>query len=100
MIASANRDAADGADVAEIAAPADGDVAVAGEEVVGRVGIDPAELGAPDGEPRVRGVGAGEPHFAGGWNGFQIPADVARRQAERAEARNADVREILADATL
>ncbi len=53
---------------------------------------------APDRHPRVRRVGADESRPAGRRPRQQIAADVARREAERAQPADHHVREVLADA--
>jgi hypothetical protein len=55
---AAEKDAVDRTDIAVIAAPRYGDVAVGGDAIVGGVEIHPSEDGAPRGAPGVRGVGA------------------------------------------
>ena len=98
MIPAADDHAAQRTDVPVITAPRDGDVAVAGEEIVRRVSVDPAMTGTPHGEPGVRGIRADQPRLARRRQRLEVAADVARRQAERAQAGDGEVREILADA--
>lgn len=99
LFSGADGDAAEGADVGEVATPGDGDVAVAGEDVVGGVGVDPAELfAAEDGDPRVGGIGADEAFLAWRGSGFEVTADVAGGEAEGAQAGDHDLGEVLADA--
>ena len=74
-------DPAERADVRKIPPPGDGDVAFAGEDIVGGVGIDPTGgLAAEDGDPGVGGVRSGQFRFSGRRPGFQIAADVRARQ--------------------
>jgi hypothetical protein len=61
VVAAAQDDAAQRADVGEVAAPGDGDVVLLGDQVVGRVEMDPAcRLAAPHRDPGVAGVGAAQ----------------------------------------
>ena len=85
-----------------VAAPGDGDVAVVGPLVVGRVDGQPlarpgARTGQPDRDPGVRGVGADDPLLARRRLGREVAADVARGQPVRAQAGERQVREVLAD---
>ena len=70
----------------------------AGLKVVGRIEINPANAGTKNREPRVRGIGADETRLACGRPRAQVAAHVTRGQAERTQAGDAEVREILADA--
>ena len=91
--AAAEDHAAQRADVAVVASPGEGDVAQVGQDVVGRIEIDPAECRAVDREPGVRRVGADQPRLARRRIGEQIAADVARRAARaRAGRRSAGAR--------
>ena len=58
VLAAAEDDAFDGADVVVVAAPGQHDVAVVGDLVVGRVKVDPAKAGAEERDPGMRGLGA------------------------------------------
>src|SRR5215211_2530565 len=86
LLAAAENDAANRADVGVIAAPCQGDVAIDGHAVVGRVGVDPAEARYVQRDPRVRGVDADEAWLVRRRRGLDIAAHVACRQAERPEA--------------
>src|SRR5689334_12404410 len=98
MVAGAKDHAAHGADVAIVAAPAERDVLHGGEKVVGRIDVNPADARTKKRNPRVRGIRAEELLLAGRRLRFKIAADIARGQAERAEAGDLQMREVLADA--
>src|SRR5437773_5423594 len=98
MFAAAGEDAAQRADVAVVATVGDGDVVHGGQEIVCRVEVHPAELGTVHREPGVRSVRARQPFLAFQRAGAQVAAHVARGQAERAQARDGEMREVLADA--
>ena len=98
LLAAAEDHAADRADVGVVAAPGQGDVPIDGDAVVGRVDVDPAVPGHVEREPGVRGVGADQARLVGRRRRFEVAADVARRQAERAQAGDLQVGEVLADA--
>src|ERR1700676_3130547 len=99
MPSAADDDAAQWRHVAEVPAPSDDDVAGAYPHVIGRIEIDPAERRTKHRNPRMRGIGS-QVGRAGSRRrrSAQIAADVASRQAPRAQAREHDVGEILADA--
>ena len=63
--------------------------------IIGGIEILPSENRAPDRDPRVRSVATRE--FA---IRAHIPADVASRQAQRSQAGDHQVREILAHTAL
>jgi len=65
VVAAAQDDALDGADVVVVAAPGQDDVVVVGDLVVGRVKIDPAKAGAKERDPGMRGLGADGARAAG-----------------------------------
>ena len=98
LFAAAVDDAADRADVGVVAAPRQRHVAVDGHAIVGRVGVDPADVRHVERDPGVRGVDADEAGLVGRRRRFEIAAHVARRQAERAQAGDLQVGEVLADA--
>ncbi len=77
MIAGADEDAADGADVLEVASEGYGDMLAGGEEVVCGVEVDPAEVGQEGGDPGMGGIGSGEFGLAGGRECLEVAADVA-----------------------
>ena len=66
--------------------------------LVGSRPSQPNERAAPDGDPGVRGVGAGEARLARRRDGADVAADIERRQAEAAQAGDHHMGEILADA--
>src|SRR5882724_4854569 len=95
MIATAENDASQWADVAVVAAPGQGDVSGSGEHIVRRVNVDPAEAVTVECEPGMRGVGARET-WPPGWRlGFDVTAHITRRQTERAEAGDLNLRKVL-----
>ena len=98
MFAAAGENARHGADVVEIAAIGDDDMFLARLDIVGGIKVHPADAGAKNAEPGMAGVGADEPGLAGRRMRAQITADIARRQAQRTQAGDAQMREILADA--
>ena len=71
-----------------------------GDDIVCRIEVDPAPFGRPDGNPGMRGVRANELRLALRRIGEQIAADIARGQAKRAQARDFEMCEILAYASL
>src|SRR5450432_1008119 len=94
---TAGEDSGDRADIAEVAAVGDGDVFPGGLEVVRRIKVHPAGTRRKNGEPRMTRICTDEPRRAFRRARAQVAADVARGQAERAQARDAEMREILAD---
>ncbi len=58
VLAAAEDHALERGDVGEVAAVGDGDVLVGRDQVVGRVEVDPADVGDERADPGVRGVGA------------------------------------------
>ena len=79
---------------------------VVDDAVVGRVDVDPAPglvrpaLAAPERNPGVRGVGADQARPAGRRRGQDVAADVPGGEADRAQAADHQVGEVLADAAL
>jgi hypothetical protein len=96
--AAAHQDAADGADIAEIAPVGDGDVILPRQQVVGGIEIHPSDAGTINRKPGVPRVGARQTGLAGRRPGAQVAADVAGGQAERSETGDGQMGEILADA--
>ncbi len=81
MIASTQKDAADGDDVGVVAAPGNGDVVEITQLVVGGVDIYPADaLAAINGDPSMRLVCPNQPCLADGGVSAEITADVFRAQ--------------------
>ena len=97
MFAAAENDTSQWADVAVVAAPGEGDVTSSGEHIVRGVNVDPAEAVTVERELGVRGIGACETWPPGGRLGFDVAADITRRQTERAQAGDLNVREVLTD---
>src|SRR6185295_9078426 len=98
MAATAECDAADGRNVAVVATYGNRNMFERGRHVVGRIEVDPAQAVAVEGNPGVRGVGAGELGLARGRDGVDVAAHVARGNAKGTEGHNLQVRKILADA--
>src|ERR1035438_4707559 len=73
-------------------------MAVGGHAIIGGIEIHPSDAGAPCRAPGVRGVGAYRARAAGRRHGSQIAADVTRREAQRSETPDLEMREILAHA--
>ena len=69
-----------------------------GDDVVGRIEIEPAVVAGVDADPGVRGIRADQPRSARRRPGQQIAADVAGRQSQRAQAADRQMGKILADA--
>src|SRR5689334_10656371 len=85
-MAASEDDAADGAHIAVVAAPADGEALRAGEEIVCGIEIDPIDSMAVKRNPRMGGVGADEFFTTGRRNGFDVAADIARGEANGTQA--------------
>ena len=70
------------------------------EAVVGGVEVAPARVGGQVGQqyrdPGVGCVATYQARLAGRWTGQQVTADITRRQADRAQAGDHDVGEVLA----
>src|SRR5450631_2989454 len=95
--AAADDHAAQGRDVAEVAAPGQRDVILAEHAVVGGIEIQPAERRTVHGNPGMRGIPA-DRRFAPSAHGSYIAADVARSQSRRTYAADHEMREVLANA--
>src|SRR5262245_22932249 len=98
VLAAAENDAANRADIAVVAAPPKRDVAGRRQHVVGGIDVDPAAPGTVHGEPGVRGVGADAARLPWRRNSLEVAADVERGQAERTKTRDLGAREVLTDA--
>ena len=94
VVAAAEQDAAQRADVAVVAAPGERHVALGRQHVVGGIEIDPSEPRTPDREPGVRRVGADQPRLAGrrvgqrGSRSRSAPAAPATSGSRSAGARS------------
>src|SRR5258707_9600333 len=95
MMTAAENDPMERANVAVIATPREGDVAGGGEQIVRRIDIDPAEAVTVESDPGVRGIGARETWPPGRRLGFDVAAHIPGRQAERSQASDLNLREIL-----
>src|ERR1039457_6326366 len=95
---AAQENAVDGTDVAVIASPSHGDMAVRGYAIVRGIEIHPSGAGPPCRAPGVGGVGAYQTRAARRRHGSQIAADVTRREAERSHAPDLEMSEVLAHA--
>src|SRR5512134_1162513 len=98
MLAAAENGAADRADIVVVTAPGECHVLDRYDEIVGRVDVYPSLARRPHGKPGVRGVGADELLPARRRPGVKIPADIARRQSQRPQAGDLQMREVLTDA--
>src|ERR1700721_2478266 len=98
MFAAASNDAGHRADVAKITTERNRDVFLTGLDVVGGVKINPAGARAKNGKPRVARIHANQARLAFRRPGAQIAADVTRRQTERTQERNAEMRKLPAAA--
>src|SRR6478735_2907192 len=86
--------------VAEIATPADSDVASRRHDRVGRVEVEPTKARDIYRCPSVRCVCAHEPRPIDRRIGFQVAGNVACSEPERAQGADRDVREVLAHSAL
>src|SRR6202044_1341297 len=99
VIDAAQNHAADGADVAEVAAPAEQDVLVLDHDAVGRIDIHPAVFGTePTAHPGVGLIGAVTFDLARRRLGADVAGGVAGRNADASEAADHGMGEVLADA--
>src|SRR5271170_6907374 len=97
VFAAAGQNSRDRTDIAEITAKGDYDVFFRWLHVVGRIKIHPTNAGAENPEPCVRSIHTHEAWLAFRWTRAQVTAYIARGQAERTQARDAQMREVLAD---
>ena len=86
------------ADIAEVAAPCNSDVAVRRNTVVGRIEIHPSGAWSPCRAPRVGCVGSHQTRLARRRKCSEITTYVARGQPKRTQTGDLQMREILADA--
>src|ERR1039458_1739309 len=98
MRAAAGDDAADRTHVRIITAKRDRDVLLGGQQIVRRIKIHPADIGTKNREPGVARVRADKPLLARRRARAQVAADITRRQTQRTQAGDGEMREILADA--
>ena len=84
-----------GADVAVVAPPPDGDVAHGRDAIVRRVHVNPADARAVERDPGVRRINTPQLGLARRRVRFQVATDVARGQAERPQAGYLELREVL-----
>ena len=98
MASTAQKHALDRANVAVVAAPGDSDVPHGGDDVVGRVQVDPTLARRENAQPGVRSIGPHEPGLAGAGTGQQVTADIAGGQTQRPQTADLEVGKILADA--
>src|ERR1700689_1024354 len=97
MPSAADDDAAQRRDIAEVPAPSDDDVPGTDPYIVGGIEVDPAEGRTKHRNPGVRRIRSEGGRLGTRRRGAQVAADVACRQAERTQAGQHDVREILTD---
>src|SRR5258708_19221972 len=86
VIAAAEDDAAERADIAVITPPGERYMAMGRQDVVGRIQIYPAQPWTPDREPSMRGIGTHEQRLSGRRLGQEVAADVACGEPERSQA--------------
>src|SRR6266576_1394489 len=97
MSAASDQDTAKRRHICIVAAPSGGDMVFGREDIVGGIEVRPAMIAAPKRGPGMRSVGAGEFRFSGRGKGFEISTDIACRQAERTQAGDHQLGEILTD---
>ena len=98
VISTAQDQSVQRTDITVVAAPGQGYMAVCGDNVVGRVHVKPAAPGTVRRDPCVGCVGANQPRNSWRLIRAKIAADISRREIQRAETGNLQVREILAHA--
>lgn len=86
VLAAANKNALNWADIAVIAAPGQRDVRVGGDQIVGGVDVQPIAVGTVDRQPGMRGIGPAEPLATWRRSGQQIATDIACSQPGRKNA--------------
>src|SRR3978361_1364689 len=97
MVSAPQDHAANGADIAEVPAPAEQDVFVLHHDAVGRVHVHPPELGSkPAADPGMRLIGALAFDLTRWRSGADIAGGIARRYSNPAQAADHGVGEILA----
>ena len=99
MNSASENQAVQRAHIAEVAAPCDGYVSVGRNNVVGRVHVKPAESWTIRGHPRVGRIGTDKPRLSGRRIGAKISADISSRKTDGTEARDLNVRKVLANAS-
>src|SRR4029077_12280668 len=95
MLAAAENDASEWANVAVVTAPREGNMTRGGKQIVRRVHVDPAEAVTVESQPGVGGISTGETRATGWRLGFDVAAHITRRQTERAQAGDLKVRKVL-----
>jgi len=98
MRATAGHDPRQWRHVAIVSSPSQRDMFFLGHAVVGRIEFRPASAGYVYRQPGVRRIGSDQAGLARRRQGFQIAADVARRQSQISQAGDHQVGEILANA--
>ena len=97
MPPAAGENAGHGTHVTKVAAVGDDDVFLGRLDIVRWIKIHPASAGTKNPKPCVRRVRTHETRLAFRRMRAQITAHITRRQSKRAQAGDAEVREILAD---
>src|SRR5580704_1779370 len=97
VFGAAEQNSANGADIAVIPAPRQGDVAVGRHTVVGGVEVHPSEAGAPGRTPGVGSIGSHQAGTAGWGNGTEISADIPCRQPQRSHTGDLQMGKVLAN---
>ena len=88
------------AHILKIAAEGNRDMLFLGDDIVRGIEVDPTPLRRPDRNPGMRGVRANELRLPLRRVGEQISADIAGGESERAQARDFEMCEILANSAL
>ena len=96
MLPASYEDAFDGADIAVVPAVGESDMVGVGQQVIGRIKIDPARLATIQRHPGVRRVGADKPRLAFRRSGPEVSADIASSESQRPETPELHVGEVLA----
>jgi hypothetical protein len=99
MDSASKNQAVQGTHIAEVATPGKGYVSVGRNDVVGWVHVKPAESRTIRGNPRVGGIGTDKPRLSRRRIGAKISADISSRKTDGTEARDLNVRKILANAS-
>ena len=97
MLAAAEDESAQRADISIIAAPGDSHVAVRWYNVIGRIHVQPAQPAAVGRYPCMGSIGTYQAGLTRGRIGPEIAADIARSEMNGTKTGYLDVGEILTD---
>lgn len=97
MLASAEVDAAHRDDIVIVSSPGDRDMIGRAETGVGRIELDPTHFSGIHRDPGVRLVGTNQTRTSWRWHGAKVTADIACGDADRTQAADRDLSEVLAD---